>query len=359
MPSVVIYNPVCGNGTAKSLFHEYVLPLLIARNHSPDKVLDTHFAGHAGALVVEHLQFVDSEETLTVILGSGDGTLHEIVDALAGVPSPSIHFVLVPCGTANALYSSLFPPTTSGEEETILYKLRAVASYLTKPNLVPLTLGKATFTSPGQKSTSTMSAVVISTAAHASILRESESLRDEIPGIERFKVAAQRNLVTWFNSSVKLLPASGATTVQIYDPERKIFVNHPESRGSDLAVHLEGPFSYFLATVNVDRLEPAFRITPLASTHPPTEPSFDIVVVRPKRDPSLQLDDEKGRIAFAAKATTIYHTAYRDGAHVNLRYDKGGAIVTEGDGPTVVEYIRCGAWEWVPVSSFLTEWFEC
>ena len=39
-----------------------------------------------------------------------------------------------------------------------------------------------------------------------------------------------------------------------------------------------------------------------------------------------------------------------DGAHIALRYDESGKIVTEGMGPTVVEYLRCGRWEWEPVS---------
>jgi len=48
------------------------------------------------------------------------------------------------------------------------------------------------------------------------------------------------------------------------------------------------------------------------------------------------------------KSSAIYFAAYGDGAHIDLRYSAEGEIVSEGDGPSVVEYMRCGGWEWVP-----------
>ena len=42
--------------------------------------------------------------------------------------------------------------------------------------------------------------------------------------------------------------------------------------------------------------------------------------------------------------------AYQHGAHVDLVYDEEGKAKLGGEGENVVEYIRCGAWEWVPVS---------
>jgi len=41
-------------------------------------------------------------------------------------------------------------------------------------------------------------------------------------------------------------------------------------------------------------------------------------------------------------------SAYADGTHVNLRYDGKGEVTDEGDGIPVVEYVRCGGWEWIP-----------
>lgn len=114
-------------------------------------------------------------------------------------------------------------------------------------------------------------------------------------------------------------------------------------------MHLEGPFLYFLSTVNVDRLEPAFRITPLSRTLPPSSPSCDIVILRPLQSPTIVEDTVEVRASFVAKLWAVLGAAYRDGLHVEMRYNKDGEVVTEGDGPAVVEYIRCGSWEWIPV----------
>jgi hypothetical protein len=64
-------------------------------------------------------------------------------------------------------------------------------------------------------------------------------------------VAAERNGEKWYKSWVKLLPAVATEVVQIYDPATKTFVDHPESDDDDVIVELDGPFAYFLATVNV------------------------------------------------------------------------------------------------------------
>jgi hypothetical protein len=195
-----------------------------------------------------------------------------------------------------------------------------------------------------------VSAVVTSTAFHAAILNDSESLRQEHPGLERFKIAAERNSKKWYNASAKLLPAASTGFVQIYDPLEKGFVTHPESSEDDPIVDIYGPFVYFLSTVNVDRLEATFRIAPLAADYPSPDATCDIVIVRPDRDPSFTMDDEENRERYVTKLWAIMAGAYKDGSHINLRYSPTGDITSEGDGPAVVEYVRCGGWEWVPVS---------
>lgn len=149
---------------------------------------------------------------------------------------------------------------------------------------------------------------------------------------------------------MKLLPAPAAGKVQIYDPATKTFGDHTESDNDDPIVDLDGPFVYFLSTVNVDRLEPAFRITPLARAIPPVEATCEVVIIRPLRDPSHSWDNPEARVAFEPKLWAVLGAAYQEGAHIDLRYDESGEIVMTGDGPTVVEYIRCGGWEWIPVS---------
>lgn len=146
-----------------------------------------------------------------------------------------------------------------------------------------------------------------------------------------------------------MLPTASQGPVQIYDPETKSFVNHPSSTLDNPIVHLEGPFLYFLSTVNVDRLEPAFRITPLARTLPPSSPCCDIVIIRPFRSPSVADDSLEARASFVETISTVLGAAYQDGLHVQMKYNKDGQIIIEGDGPSVVEYIRCGGWEWIPV----------
>jgi hypothetical protein len=316
----------------------------------------TGAAGHAGIIVREFLE--QYEGNVTVILGSGDGTLHEIINALSlvalkgvreNVASSSVRVVLVPCGTANALYCSLFKPIPMNEGPA--YKLKSLEAFIEGSNVVPLTLAVTSLSSPPSSKRScskvAVSAVVTSTALHASILHDSESLRKEMPSIERFKVAARNNITQWYSSHVKLLPASSAQSVEIYDPDQKTFVTHEDSDDHGI-VDVYGPFTYFLSTVNVDRLEPTFRITPLASDFASSEVSLDLVMIRPHRDPTFVMDTIEARNAFAEKSHAVLTAAYQDGSHINLRYTDDGKITSEGTGPTVVEYIRCRGWEWIP-----------
>ena len=171
----------------------------------------------------------------------------------------------------------------------------------------------------------------------------------EINSASRFKIAAQQNSTKWYRSRLNILPASSQDLVQIYDPQTKSFVNHPNSTPDNPLVHLEGPFIYFLSTINVDRLEPAFRITPLARTLPPSSASFDVVIIRPLQNPSIVEDSLQARAGFVETIWTVLGAAYQDGLHVQMKYNNDGQVVTEGDGPSVVEYIRCGGWEWIPV----------
>ncbi len=141
--------------------------------------------------------------------------------------------------------------------------------------------------------------------------------------------------------------------MQIYDPTSCTFVDHDESTVESPVVKLEGPFMYFTSLVNVDRLEPEFRITPLARTLPSRGATCDVVIVRPLRDPSVDADNEQARDQYVDKIWKVLGGAYTDGTHINLRYDDKGNVVDEGDGVPVVEYVRCGGWEWIPVCLFV------
>ncbi|KAK0483359.1 hypothetical protein IW261DRAFT_1417272 [Armillaria novae-zelandiae] len=356
MPLIAIYNPVCGDGTAKALqfFDDRVLPLLSSKAQAVDKIFKTERPSHAGEILYNYLE--NCQGDLTVVLGSGDGTLHEIIDFLSATKAKAeegplpfhLDIVLVPCGTANALYSSLFPPTTDALD--VSYKLKGVESFIAGSNTIPLAIAITTISSPPtsrKQPEVTLSAVVVSTSLHASILHDSEALRKEHPGIERFKISASKNANKWYYSHVKLLPSSTGLVKQ-YDPSSNTFIDHPESEVHDPIVDLYGPFAYFLSTVNVDRLEPAFRITPLARELPTKGPSCDIVIIRPFRSETSMMDTPEAREAFVPNLYSVLGGAYQNGAHVNLRYHKDGSISAEGDGHPVVEYLRCGGWEWIP-----------
>ncbi|KAI6109924.1 ATP-NAD kinase-like domain-containing protein [Pisolithus sp. B1] len=341
---LVLYNPVSGDSTAKEFFENHVLPYLDSNGIRPAAVMATEHAGHAGTIVTDFLQKHQGE--VTIVLGSGDGTLHEVVNALSGRAldtTRAITFALVPCGTANALFSSLFP--SMSERPVVSYKLLSLDAFIARAKPKPLALARTTLYEAPTRHVpchGIVSVVVTSTALHASILEDSELLRKEIPGIERFKVAAQQNKTRWYRSRVKLSPVPSTGAVQVYDPDTNALVPH---KGS---LELSGPFVYFLSTVNVDRLEPAFRIAPQFSAEPPEDASLDVVIVRPQRDPTFTSDTPQTREAFATKAFTVLIAAYQDGNHIRLRYKENGDISADNDGPTVVEYFRCGGWEWIP-----------
>ncbi|KAJ7632381.1 ATP-NAD kinase-like domain-containing protein [Roridomyces roridus] len=354
MPLLVLYNPVSGSSASKSFVESHVLPRIEQSGKVIDRVAATEYPGHAGDILVNFLQ--ETSGDVVVVLASGDGTLNECITTLssaqltgprAGSP-PKIIFVLIPSGTANALYSTLFPPNGTPDDA---YRLQSLDSFLAGSKTRPLTLAITLLSSPPsarKQPQVRISAVVVSTSLHASILKDSEALRKEMPGIERFKVAAERNSKTWYNSSVKLIPTPGAEAVQVYDPATKSFVDHPDSDEDDPIVDMYGPFAYFLATCNVDRLEPAFMISPLASRIPPTEAACDLVIVRPFQSPTVSTDTLETRDAFVPVLWSVLGAAYRNGSHVDLRYNANGEATSEGQGPPVVEYIRCGGWEWIP-----------
>jgi hypothetical protein len=211
------------------------------------------------------------------------------------------------------------------------------------------------------------SAVVTSTALHASILHDSEALRAEHPSIERFKIAAQQNITRWYSASVKLLPLlkddPSGTDLMEYSVTNSAFVPFHSS------ATLDGPFSYLVSTANVDRLEPEFCIAPLQSRFPSPSPFLDVVLIRPQRDLSLK-HAASPKETYATKLGDMFKSAYTyvyddsaheqradlllsAGAHVDLVYDSqdGVSIWKEGnEGTTMVEYYRCGGWEWIPVS---------
>lgn len=184
MVLIAIYNPASGDRHAKTVLVQHTLPLLTSHSIPIDGVFATEYPGHAGQIVGDSIT-KSGERHVQVVLCSGDGTLHEIIN---GIPLTgeinALDFVLIPCGTANALYSSLFPPNSSQLNDPA-YILQSLHSYLRRSHTRPLQVAVNTISSSAPP-VEVLSTMITSTCLHASILRDSEALREEFPGVDRF-----------------------------------------------------------------------------------------------------------------------------------------------------------------------------
>lgn len=298
----------------------------------------------------------DENQDINLVVLGGDGTTHELLDGFfnpkhqttgASQPGngngyPKVNFALVPIGTSNALYHSIYPPESQknqesntsqsdqekGEEDDS-WRFHSLNSMIESLNLssnpktststtqIPLTLSLTKHSSPTNKisegkETFTISHLLTSHSLHASILKDSEALRESIPSIERFKVAAQQNSIRWTSGNVRLFGSSKGG-VQKYDRKLRKFIqvkdeiNHQESKEEDNKENLDlrGPFIYLIC-LSIDRLEPSFIPAPFSSNHQGsdsnstsssssnskelTRPSdlLDVLMIRPLRDPSVR-----------------------------------------------------------------------
>ena len=161
----------------------------------------------------------------------------------------------------------------------------------------------------------------------------------------------------FFQARVDFIAPHGGA-IQQYDPKTKSF-SAPYTTNED---SLEGPFTYLLSTTICERLEPTFVINPTLksiATSPET-PTMDIVILRPLRDPHVRAvsgaEDQQER--WKSRAMEVIGHAYKGGGHVDLLYpEDGGETKADGEGEVVVETIRAGGFEWIPiVSPTASEW---
>ncbi|THH05535.1 hypothetical protein EW146_g9876 [Bondarzewia mesenterica] len=257
MPLLVLYNPVSGSASGKQITEQRVLPLLAEHHKIADQISSTEHAGHAGQLVLDFIDEhpTDDEGTLDVILVSGDGTLHEIVNALhdarAGTDKalPKIRLALVAAGTANALYSSLFPSAAGSP----LFSLTALLSPLTASRL------------PHPRTHHPPPSLIQSNRTH---IRHLGRRHLDVPA--RVHPPRLRNVAP---ADARHRAFQSRRTTECYAVVRRPRAPPPAGRN--------GPFAYFLTTVNVDRLEPRSASPRLRAPHPPSEDAIDVVVVRP------------------------------------------------------------------------------
>jgi diacylglycerol kinase family enzyme len=358
----VILNPVSGAKTTEDVYENEVLPLLNEVGVSDIQVHRTESEGDAGRIASRLISGIDSSGAISMVLLGGDGTTHEVVNGIVQqdtgrciVPC-SVKLALVPTGTANALYASLYPNETSSDES---YKLKSVRAMISpKGSEYPLALSAVSSSSSKE---ATIAHLITSHALHASILADSEALRSTHPGIERFKLAAAQNMTKWTLADVRLKGKGAEETIELYDADTSTFkiISSNEARFTH-------PIFYFVC-VTTDRLEPTFVPAPLsgpllssshdAKLHRPKD-AVDIVVIRPLRDPALKdyvnrddgfwLSDESNSIRgdFASRVVQqVIGGMYNNGKHIAMHYDN--------DGPLICEYFRCGGYEWTPVSDIV------
>lgn len=327
-PVIVIANPAAGERRAQLELDSVVVPLLASTAFcKPVETWLTSQPGDAKQFGIDLRNKATSAQTLLVILIGGDGTTQEFLQGLCmPLDQPIISGLLqyslaiIPTGTANALYHYHFPHALGNKYLSLASSLQAH----NKTTPLPLL-------SVHINGSSHLAHVVASTALHASILQDSEQLRQTIPGIERFKKAAEINWTRVYQGSLQL---SGQ--VQRYDPNSKSFIHATnEQVSSDEWVYLNACLT--------DRLEPTFIVAPLRT--PAQSDCMDVVFIRKPKNVSQQ--------QFSAALAVVTAAMYDGGQHINLVWREDhtvGPYTQQTPGPSVVDYGRCKTLTWSPVS---------
>ncbi|EGG09146.1 uncharacterized protein MELLADRAFT_115838 [Melampsora larici-populina 98AG31] len=360
----VIWNPAAGKRRAKAWLEQLVIPLLTfagARFKVHETSLPTtndsknkNVHQDIFSLTPDQAKPIDRGHPKVILMG-GDGTTYDFLnqittyDPSTGKPIiPSFELLIIPLGTANALFFSAHPSASDlNKPRNVLRSLLLALFSTTAPpsEQVSKTLQLAhvrVFDSDHQLTHQAIAHVVISTALHAAILHTADQLRDspEFEGSSRFFEAFKRNNTRLWKASLLLLPitspdSGSSSSILRYEPDDEKFITISESDQDTL---MEGEFSYFTSCL-IDRLEANFVIAPMRSSLTyESNHSIDIVVLRPKRDIRMKdlVGDELGT-ASAHQVTEVMSGASNSGHHLQL---------TLPDGQPTVEYFRCGGWEW-------------
>ncbi|PWN33340.1 uncharacterized protein FA14DRAFT_190502 [Meira miltonrushii] len=364
----ILINPASGAKKTEEIYKEEVLPFI--KQNSPEAQIQeykTEREGHATEIIRDLLNSNNNNKSLDLILLGGDGTTHEVVNGLihqeGEIRAHPARLAIVPTGTANALYASLYAKRYGESFQDD--KLRSVRSLLqgNKSETYPLALSLVQ-TKSKEQDKNFVAHLITSHALHASILADSESLRDQYPGIERFKVAFGKNMSVWVPASIELKPLANGK-LQRYDPQIGKFIDIDSKEGQ-----IEDLILYF-AAVTTDRLEPAFVPAPFsgpvsdnAQLSRPSD-AVDIVIYRPLQSPRLAKSQDAGQDFWLGSQSQdkreevgktnlvkISGLMYQEGKHVELTYkeddnDQDG-IEEKGAGPAVIEYYRCGGYTWTP-----------
>ncbi|BGP25620.1 sphingosine kinase 1 [Rhodotorula toruloides] len=352
----VVLNPSAGSRRARQLWSNLVRPLLshfLSHNNNSEwlgwdggvqETQDVRDGERIGREIAT--QATEGRKEVVMVFG-GDGTIHEVLNGVSVREDGSVRehveveLVLLPTGTANALYNHFFPPESSSYPSTSpTAPLYSLLSFLDPSSSSPHPLPLALNTLP-HPSSPVLTTVVSSAALHACLLHTADVLRHtrpELEGTERFKVAAQREAGRWWDGRLFL-----HGRVKLYNPSTKAWVDQGTEEGV-----VEGPFSYLVSTL-VSRFEPTFVVAPFRSPLSPLAPaegeaSIDLILIRPLRRAETRALVKAGRLddarsEFVGQLWEVTGGMYEGGKHVDAVYD---------DGESVVEVWRCEGFEWVP-----------
>lgn len=260
-PVQVVISTQSGTGTAKTVFQHAVQPFLtyLAISH---QVHETQ--SDQTILELSQSQFLEracAGISQTIILLSGDGGLIDIVDVFYRTRRKihvSPHIALVPCGTGNAMASSIGLRSGPASSLAGLLQGRSVPMPIFAARLSP---GSRLVVDEGRHRSlidaesyapyQTMyGAVVASWGLHAALVADSDTVEYRKFGSERFKMAAKE----------LLYPSDGTDSHRF---QGKITLTIRDSQTGDLQ---EKPMEdnehmYVLATL-VPKLEKDFLISP-------------------------------------------------------------------------------------------------
>ena len=302
-------------------------------------IYETKYPGHAGEI---GRAIVAGSGATTIAIIGGDGTLHELINGIMGQRETQIgqsdetnrvNIVLLPSGTANALYHSLFPSTcTSTEFDRFLSVESALSA--SQDQLRPLSLLDV---SKGNLSTTEhlyYSHVVTSTCLHAQLLETASSpeWRKLYPGTERFRKAAEKHIGTSYPTRFSLFPRSGGAGVQKWSQASQTWETIAEN-----GFEIRGDLTYFVSSL-VDRFEATFRITPHSAPDKdrPAD-AVDILLVRARSGDKAVEAERLMQVLMAAYS--------EDGKHLQIQEEM------DGKSSYVVEYYRAQGFDWQPVRS--------
>lgn len=323
----IIVNDHAGSGLASSL--SVRLADRLTSEGIPYSTYTTNHAGHASELGQDILNHTVNA-TIAVI--GGDGTLHELINGImtAGhAKAAKVEIILIPSGTANALYHSLFPETCANPAD--YDRFLSVEAALSSGKKRPLSLLDVTRNGKHVH----YSHVVTSTSMHAQLLETASTpeMRKLYPGPERFMKAAEMHIGTACAANLTLT-ARGEAGIQRWSPIKSVW-----ETVSAANLDIAGLFTYFVSAL-VDRFEAKFRIAPLSAPgRDRPANAVDVVLVRAKQPSS------DGREAEAKRLMEVLMAAYSEnGKHLQVQEDIDGTM------SHVVEYYRASGFEWKPVS---------